>query len=331
MPYDDGLLKLGLHAMCLRGIMTFIPNNKIGGKKMRNKVGLKALAVFFAIALIASTVAMYGYSGTEAEKGISEGGGKGVISLMPPPFIGVAGASPAGRGGGGGASPAVLSLANESGISAYLNAGSIDLSQARTAYKTIETETPEYIIGIVQISGVDESIYPRVYTNKNGWILAYLPNDEPAAAIMQWEGYTGGPINRTTLEDGISKVCNVTGKNYTRENVSYYNFRFPEANRMLLVVERQECTGTNSFNFTIQNELTVYNGSWSYDSNYYYPRTWLKFDGVVIASGEGQKCGYYNITTQLEKGTNHVVTIYIDDSNIRYVQAATSITYKVPT
>ena len=226
--------------------------------------GLKVLAISIALVLVASSAAVVLYSGTEGGEGGSEsGGGRGVISLMPPPFIGVAGAAEAGGGGGGAAGSPTVSLSTEAGISAYLNAGSIDLNHARTAYKSIDTQTPEYIIGIVQISGVDESLYPKVYTNKNGWILAYLPKNEPASAIVQWQGYTGGAINRTTLEDGISKVCNAAGKNYTRDNVSYYDFRFTEANRMLLVVERSEYSD-NSFNFMIQNELTVYNGSWSH-------------------------------------------------------------------
>ena len=293
---------------------------------MWNKFGLKVLAISIALVLVASSVAMYGHSGTEAEKGISEsGGGKGVFSLIPPPFIGVAGATEAmGGGGGAGGSPTV-SLTNESGISAYMNAGSIDLNQAKAAYKTIEALTPEYVIGIVQISGVDESLYPRVYTNKNGWIFAYLTKEKPVSAITQWEGYTGDAINRTTLEDGISKVCNAAGKNYTRDNVSYYDFRFPEANRMLWVVERLGGYPpyTNSFNFTIQNGLTVYNGSWAYDGN--DVGSFLRLDGNTIASGKCQKHGYYNTTTQLKKGTTHVVSISYHD------QAATIITYKVPT
>ncbi|HJH25878.1 MAG TPA: hypothetical protein C5S37_03685 [Methanophagales archaeon] len=297
---------------------------------MWNKFGLKVLAVLTALVMVVSCAAVL-YSGTEAEKGISEGGGRGVISLMPPPFIGVAGAAEAMGGGGEGAGASAVSLSNEVGISAYLNAGSIDLNQARTAYKSIDTETPEYIIGIVQISGVDESLYPRVYTNKNGWILAYLTQDEPASAIVQWQGYIGGAITRTTLEDGITKVCNAAGKNYTRENVSYYDFRFPEANRMLWVVERvQAPLYTNSFDFTIQNELTVYNGSWSYDSDG-GASDYLEFDGNEIAGGEGQEYGYYNTTTQLEKGTTHVVSIRTYHVHPYYVQAATIITYKVPT
>jgi hypothetical protein len=60
---------------------------------MRDKIGLKVLVISVALVLVASSVAMYGYSSTDVEKGI--GGGKGVISLMPPPFIGVAGAAEA--------------------------------------------------------------------------------------------------------------------------------------------------------------------------------------------------------------------------------------------
>ncbi len=71
---------------------------------MWNKYGLKVLAVLTALVLVASSVAMYGSNAGEVEKGISEGGGRGVLSLVAPPFVGVAGASPAG-GGGGGAAP----------------------------------------------------------------------------------------------------------------------------------------------------------------------------------------------------------------------------------
>ena len=59
---------------------------------MRDKIGLKVLAISVALVLVASSVAMYGYNAGEAEKRISEGGGKGVISLIPLPFIGVASA-----------------------------------------------------------------------------------------------------------------------------------------------------------------------------------------------------------------------------------------------
>ena len=58
---------------------------------MWNKLGLKILAISIALVLVASSVAMY--NATDVEKGISEGGGKGVISLMPLPFVKVTGAA----------------------------------------------------------------------------------------------------------------------------------------------------------------------------------------------------------------------------------------------
>ncbi|RZN35449.1 MAG: hypothetical protein EFT35_08545 [Methanophagales archaeon ANME-1-THS] len=57
---------------------------------MRDKIAWKILVLSIALVLVASSVAMYGYSRTEAEKGMSKGSGKGVISLVPPSFISTA-------------------------------------------------------------------------------------------------------------------------------------------------------------------------------------------------------------------------------------------------
>jgi len=67
---------------------------------MQNKSLWKILAISVALVLVASSVAMYSSSNVNVEKGISEGGGEGVISLVAPPFIEVAGASKAAGGGG---------------------------------------------------------------------------------------------------------------------------------------------------------------------------------------------------------------------------------------
>ena len=47
---------------------------------MGKRCGLKILAISIALVLVASSVAMYGHSGAEAEKGMDESGGKVVIS-----------------------------------------------------------------------------------------------------------------------------------------------------------------------------------------------------------------------------------------------------------
>ena len=88
---------------------------------MRKKFGLKVLAISIALVLIASSVMVD--SSQKGEKGIDEGGGKGVISLLAPPFIGIASASEMqGDDGGSGAPQAGTSfIEEEAGIAEYTN------------------------------------------------------------------------------------------------------------------------------------------------------------------------------------------------------------------
>ena len=99
---------------------------------MGNKYGWKVLAISIAL-VIASSVAMYSLE--KEGSGLSRGGGKDVvsISLVPPPFIQIAGAAEA-AGGGGGAFPE-----DEAGISAYVNTSqTIDLDKLKTIFTEVE-------------------------------------------------------------------------------------------------------------------------------------------------------------------------------------------------
>jgi len=85
---------------------------------------LEGAAVLTALVLVVSGVAMFGYSGTNEE-------GKGLISLVAPPFISAADASPTGGGGGAAPRAGTTFLEEEAGISAYTNVGeTIDLEKA---------------------------------------------------------------------------------------------------------------------------------------------------------------------------------------------------------
>jgi len=290
------------------------------------KYGLKVLAISIAL-VIASSVAMYGYSETEGGEGISESeGGKGVISLVAPPFISAAGASPAGGGGGAAAPRAGTSfLEEEAGISAYVNIGhEIDLEKAKTAFKSIETANESYIIGEIDLPGLPEYADPHAYVHKDGWLVAYYSKYAPASKIMQWNGYDGGVITTTTLEDAMHEICLAIEFPFAtiKDDIKYYDFEYPNANRMMLIVER---TGTgslsDSFNLIIPVECQLYEGSWShyfdyYDSNYgHKSSSYLKIDGNTISSfidcweeGDYYRYGEYT-PTQLEYGVLHEISI----------------------
>jgi parallel beta-helix repeat protein len=64
--------------------------------KMGDKDIWKILVISVALAIVASSAAVFSAANSDTgigEKRIEESGGKGIISLVPPPFIGVAGAS----------------------------------------------------------------------------------------------------------------------------------------------------------------------------------------------------------------------------------------------
>lgn len=125
-------------------------------------------------------------------------------------------------------------LQQEAGISAYVKVGqAIDLAQVKGAFKTVETISDEYIIGEVALTNLWESAHPHVYVNKDGWIVAYYTKDEPASKMMYWAVYKGGPIATTTLQQAIRQVFSPV----RIEEIKYYSFKYPNANRIMVITE----------------------------------------------------------------------------------------------
>jgi hypothetical protein len=278
---------------------------------MANKKVLKALAIAIAIVIVASSVAMY--SATDVKKGIAGSGGKGVISLMAPPFIWVAGASPADiaaqRAG-------TTFLKEEAGISAYTNVGeAIDIEKVKTAFRTIEYVTSEYLIGSVPLPDYEETEDVHVYVHKDGWVVAYYLKEEVVAKILDWNDYTTDEqITGTKLEDGVSVVCNAAG--VPIRDLKYYDFRYPNAEKLMITADAQWTEGTDTFKIKLPGEFVFYDRSYShytYDSR----GSKMKIDENEISSIGG--CGGKSVThydqlspTQLSLDTFHTVSLWLD-------------------
>lgn len=136
-------------------------------------------------------------------------------------------------------------LDQEAGISAYYKSpDAITLSQVRGAFRTIETETADYIIGSVAVPNYPEEKYDaHVYVHTTGWILAYYLRPDPVSKIIDLRGQT---INTTKLKSVVSAVASAAGAPFT--DVTYYDFRYPNATNMLFVAENP----SNGYDFTIQ-------------------------------------------------------------------------------
>ena len=228
---------------------------------MRDTFWLRVFAISVALVIVVSCTAVL-YNSTEVGKGIEEGEGKDVISLMPPPFIGVAGAAEA---TGSNAFPE-----DEAGMSAYVNIGhEIDLEKAKGVFFSVEDESENgtYIIGQVALDSFGkEKVSPHVYVTSDGWIVAYFLKSEESSKIMPWFKYTE-PITDTTLGEAIHKVCDaiLLKYDYIKGDVTYYNFKFPEANKLMLIVDKTP-TGekvSGYFELTVPTECTLYEASWS--------------------------------------------------------------------
>ena len=270
---------------------------------MRDKFWSRVFAISVALVMVVSCTAVL-YNSTDLEKGISEGGGEGIISLMPPPFIGVAGAAEA---TGGNAFPE-----DKAGISAYVNIGhEIDLKDHFANLSDIynqeswELEFDDaHTLGTVSIPNFGGSVHPHLYIDVNGWIVAYFNKSENASMIMQWPpAYKADnpnitEITTTTLDEAIKKACTAVDANYAeiKPNIKYYDFRFPEANRMVLFVKTKATEGTGSVYIEIPTAITLYDASYYHyiyynweDSWPYAPSCWdsrLRVDGKIVSDAQ---------------------------------------------
>ena len=303
-----------------------LKGDKKGEEKMRDKGILKILAISVILAIVASSVAVFSAANLGiGEKGIGDGGGKDIISLVPPPFIGVAGASESEVSG---MREGTNFLEEEAGISAYTNVGmEIDLDKAKEGYRTIEVEKENYTIGSVSLPGYAESNDVHVYVHKDGWIVAYYLKDEPIAKIVNYKNYLENGDVTLKLDIALGRMCDGVGLPlfYTK----FYDFRYPNANKLMIIVEGKWEEGTDKFDLKIPSDLKVYDRSWCHwlwDSE----GSSFKLDGIEINSfGDyrnwwGEANGKLT-PTQLMPDEFHTISLWHDEGYDRTGHACVAI------
>jgi hypothetical protein len=218
----------------------------------------------------------------------------------------------------GSASAAVDFPADEAGICAWVKAKSSvpNLNAAVPAFATIERQTDDYIIGTVAMSWHTEEEYPHVYVSTDGWVVAYYPNDRSSGWLLPWYYYSGGPISTTTLKEAAQIVCDQIGG--TTTGLKYYDFRHPEATKMMIIVE--STTGSEWFKVTIPTNYTTSRVDWSHygsttcyiSSTDGYSRAYL--DGVHFDTcncGTRYHYGSFDSSTEFQNGIEHKVDLSV--------------------
>jgi len=208
-------------------------------------------------------------------------------------------------------------LEQEAGISTYMNIGtSMDLSKAKTVYKSIEKETSEYVVGSVSLPDLPETDDVHCFAHKDGWIVIYYLKVEPVSKIIDWNYYSGGQLTKNKLQVGLEKMALALGASIT--NASYYNFQYPYADKWMIMIETQESVGTDSFNLKIPGPFTVYERSWLHDSAYGY-LTGVQLQPDVFHNVTAQVYSYYTYHSCLKVDEIVIDENYGDSSTVSKV------------
>ena len=163
---------------------------------------------------------------------------------------------------------------SEAGISAHIKVDQVvDLAKAMACFRGIQAEGADYIIGIVELAGLPEELWPHLYVNTDGWFLAYYSKYDSASKLMPWNGYEGGPVTTTTLRDALAKFTTELFASmqiaYSFSSVdaslSYYDFRYPEAKAFVLAADVAGNTvSEDSLRYAIPSSAMIYEGSWAH-------------------------------------------------------------------
>jgi hypothetical protein len=277
-----------------------------------NRKGRSSLMLTIVLALVLSLLS--GASPAARESGP-------VYALEAPPVVTRSDAAQVG----------LASIASEAGISAWFQApSSITLADVRDAYRTIEAETADYIIGSVPVADYPESEDVHVYVHTDGWILAYYLAADPVGKIYDWRVYhnTGRVNISTKLENTIAVVTGEAGVSFT--GATHYHFAYPNATQMMLIVEWVQApyaeTVTDSCEVNLPGSYAYYERSWSLGAQ---GSSSYRLDGVLIHTGDNWQTAQGTLTTaQLMPDQFHTVEIAAEWIN--YAYGGLALIYRVP-
>jgi len=234
-----------------------------------------------------------------------------------------------------GTAAAASIIEDEAGISAYFQAsGPIEINQdLRSLFRTIETETADYIIGSIPVPDYTETDDVHVYVHTDGWALAYYLAADPTGKILDWQNYD---VNisaiPTKFENILATVAAVLG--VSSPTIDFYDFRYPNATHLMLIAEYRSGEGSDSFEINLPGSFTYYERSWSLESetNTFYCRGkgYYYVDDALIQTNT---CGWVSsqgtlTASQLLPDSNHTLKVAVSDSGD--AMGGLALIYRVP-
>jgi hypothetical protein len=199
-------------------------------------------------------------------------------------------------------------LDDEAGISAYFHSDQpINLNLVRDSFTIIETETPEYIIGTVNTPPYDTLFTPHVYVHESGWILSYYLNTDPASKMIDGAAHS---LNSTILKSSVIIIANAALVPFT--DVTYYDFRYPNANKILMVA-KDENLG-NTYTIEVPSSFIYSQYSWAYfgwgSGNTIYTLDGVNLLNSSLGCGSPAECYGVLTSSQMLPDVTHTIVAY---------------------
>ena len=179
--------------------------------------------------------------------------------------------------------------ADEAGICAYAKVDqTVDIDATAPVFSEVIDVGDNFILGLIPVNNFGGTTHVKFYADTNGWLVAYLEKSEPVATIMQWlPADKNNPqistIPRNVLTDALNDGGNAAGVGFLPQ-IKYYNFRFPEANHLVILVKTVSTEGSKHMQIELPTSYILYGASY-----YFYgidaKQAELNVDGTLIYAG----------------------------------------------
>lgn len=207
-------------------------------------------------------------------------------------------------------------LEENAGIAAYVKIDeTIDIEQLRESFKVVEQLNDQYLTGQIAVPDLRENWHPRMFVSEDGWIVAYYAKEEPTTRMLtRWIQSDNNGLTNTTLEIAIRETLKNLGPGMTSraQNIQYYHFQIPEADRISLI--RENTDGEDTFHLTIPSGLEILDATWlAYrESN---NDSEVGFDGDEITDFE-QDVEFGDLLPGLKTGTQQSMRVQNADLGV---------------
>jgi hypothetical protein len=140
----------------------------------------------------------------------------------------------------------------------------------RTAPATLVDVGQNYTVAKLTLQNIDDlesELY--LYYDDEGWIVAYLDNDEASALVWQAKGIDpenpsidNDDIDNTILLDAINIVLEeALGEAAIKDDddgLGYYHWQFPNADNFLMMAVSRDAEGEETVQFAVADSLTLF-------------------------------------------------------------------------